>query len=192
MEYLNGIEEHFKTLQENGYVLNDTRFQYLKRYNYLLMQLHDARISLELSERSNKYETKGAIEEVILQQALFRNSVMNYSKCFSASGKGMVSLDKKKVFKNNSHLLAIHEKVMQIRNKFVAHNDNSGIDVANIAVKEDESIFSIKHLYSMATPLNEYKFYQMLFEHCESHLIKIINCHLNSLEESYGKSIVLK
>lgn len=184
------MQKHLEPYIQEGYIFDDQRFNYLKSWVYLLMQLHDAKLSLDLAEKSENYENKGTINEVIMQQSFFRNSIINYAKCFSSSGKGRTSLDKNKVYKAEPELLATHEEIMNIRNKFSAHNDGSGIDDANIAVKEDNKKILIKPLYTVSNPLGEYEKYRKTFEYCESHITTSINHALDRIQESTGKFVL--
>ena len=93
------ISDHVKfnlnSLVNDGYHFNDVRFKYVNQWTYLLMQLTEAKKSLELLKNSEN----GELDSVYLKQALFRSYVISYAKSFSSSGKGRITLNKKEIFK---------------------------------------------------------------------------------------------
>ena len=187
-DYTTGVHEHLSPYIKEGYVVDESRFTQIRAWNFLLIQLHDAKLSLELAKQSEKYEEKGSIPEIVLQQSLFRNSIINYAKCFSSVGKGRISLDKKSVYKGNPELLSTHQEVMNIRNKFSAHNDDAGIDIAHTLTREEGNRFILKHLYSIANPIGDYEQYMRLYEYCETHVIKSLNRALDNISRSPSKN----
>ncbi len=94
-----------------------------------------------------------------MKQALFRSYVISYAKRLSSSGKGRVSLNKKEIFKEQKEKLSTHKEVMDIRNKFVAHNDLSDRHVAVVAVKEEEDVIFFKITYSFALWITDTEYY---------------------------------
>ena len=185
------ISDHVKfnlnSLVNDGYHFNDVRFKYVNQWTYLLMQLTESKKSLELL-KNNKDED---LDSIYLKQALFRSYVISYAKNFSSSGKGRITLDKKEIFKEQKERLATHEEVMDIRNKFVAHNDFSDRDIAVLAVKEEEDVIFIKHTYSVTSGVTdtEYDAYKDLVEFVESSVIRKLNKALDSIQESEGKLV---
>lgn len=189
-DFFDGWEDHLKPLKDEGYILDDPRFTHVQAWSMLLMHLHDALISLKLLEKTSKYEKAGSVEELTLQQAPLRNSVMNYAKCFSQSGAGRKTLDKNSIFKDYPSLLGIHERVILLRNKFFAHSDNSGIDFACLATKEEKDRIHIKQLYTIKIPFDEVSGYTALFSYCGDQIKARIDKALDSAESKAGKPVV--
>lgn len=189
-DFFDGWDDHLKPLKDEGYIFDDPRFLHVQAWSMLLMHVHDALLSLKLLEKTSKYENGGSVEELTLQQALLRNSVMNYAKCFSQSGTGRKTLDKNSIFKDSPSLLDTHERVMLLRNKFFAHSDSSGIDFACLATKEKEDRILIKQLYTIKIPLDEISGYETLYSYCGSQIKTRIDKALDSAESKAGKPVV--
>lgn len=131
------------------------------------------------------------MEQVLVAQSLFRTSIICYGKCYSSAGVGRITLDKNKVFKGEDKLKALHDHMVNIRNSFVAHNDENNFDIAVIAAKETDEAILIKHTYTLATPLNEYNDYRSVLSHCSEYVALGINKYLDRLQKDLGKLIRL-
>ncbi len=188
-DYLKDFEEHLKVLSEEGYDIDDERFKHVKGLSMLLMHAHDAIKSMFLIENCAKYEIEGSSEEHLLQQALFRNAVLNYAKCFSQSGKGRITLDKNDIYKDMSALKDVHDQVMNLRNKFFAHSDDSGLDYVSLATKEEINHIVVKQLYTIVVPLNEFPKYVTLFKFCGDAIAEKIQKSFSSIERRLGKKV---
>ena len=86
-DFFEGTVGHFDFLEKEGYIIDDLRFEKVRGLNTLLMHMHDAKHSLKLISKVADYEPYGSMEEALLQQALLRNGIINYAKCFSESWK---------------------------------------------------------------------------------------------------------
>ncbi len=169
----------------------DLRFAVLNRWSYLMMLAFEAKSFLSLSETTHQVHTKSTMEEVLTQQALFRGFVLSYAKCFSSAGQGRSSLDENEVFRLKPELKPHHRRILDIRHKFAAHNDSSGLDEAVILVEERPEEFIITHMYTIATPLHEYPTYKDLIAALEEYVVGATNKHNDSLEKKYGKKIIV-
>lgn len=187
--YLKDYEEHLQILTQQGYNLDDERFKYVKGLSMLLMHLHDAIKSMLMIRNCNKYEQEGSPEEHLLQQSLFRNAALNYAKCFSQSGKGRITLDKNDVFKDAKPLINIHNQIMEYRNKFFAHSDDSGLDYVSLATKEKPEHILVKQLYTIVVPIDEFPKFITIFKFCGDHVKLKIDKNFESIEKKYGKKV---
>jgi hypothetical protein len=184
------FHQHIQHLESEGYVIDDERFKYVKGLSRLLMYLHDSIKSLMLTKQTAKYEPEDVANEHLLQQSLLRNAILNYAKCFSESGKGHITLDKKQVFKDVAPLLKIHDEIITLRHKFFAHSDESGLDYVAFATKETDDKIITKQLYTIAVPLDKFEMFQTLFMFTGEHVkVKILKSFEN-LEKKYGKKIL--
>lgn len=170
----------------------DKRFGIMDRWTFLMMQVFEAKSFLDLAENTHMVHPKSTMEELLVQQALFRAFLLSYGKCFASSGKGRSSLDQNKVFAEKEELLPVHGRLMQLRHKFAAHNDVSGLDEALIDVEEHEKEFVFSHRFAIANPLNEYGDYRKAVGALEEYVIDGIKGALNALERQLGKRVVLR
>ena len=70
-------------------------------------------------------------------RALWISSVINYTKCFTSSGPGRSRLDKKN-WVDEKFLLA-HEKMLDWRNKFIAHREHRVFEDIKVFIELDLS-----------------------------------------------------
>lgn len=173
----------------SGSTTMDSRFQPLARWSYLMMQIFEARSFLDLAEGTYQLHPKSTLSEILTQQALFRSFLLSYGKCFASSGKGRSSLDANKVFAGKPESFEVHRRIMDLRNKFAAHNDVSGLDEAVIEVEERSDEFLIGHRYSFGIPMNECASYKTALAVVEEKLLVQINKALDSLEARLQKKV---
>jgi hypothetical protein len=184
-----GAREHLAHMEADGYVLADKRFDRLNGWTYLMMMVDEAKRALDLSEKYNKIEGVDTLEQVLLGQALFRQSIISYGKCYASAASGRQTLDRNAVFKGNDALKAKHDRMIEIRNSFGAHNGENDLDTATLASKEVGDTIFIRHIYTLATPFNEFADYHEVLDHCANHLVMAINKYLDRLEKDIGKKL---
>ena len=153
------------------------------------MQIFEGKSFLDLAEKTHIVHTQSSLDEVLTQQALFRAFLLAYGKCFSKSGQGRSSLDASKVFKDEPRSLFVHERVMELRHKFAAHNDISGLDRSVIRVEELEDEFQIIQSYAVANPLHEYDNYREALKIVESYVLAQTGKTIAHLEKKLHKRI---
>lgn len=156
-----------------------------------MMQAFECRTFLDLAENEYQVHPQSSLPELLTQQALFRAFLLAYGKCFTSSGRGRSSLDAKKVFANDTIALAVHERLMDLRHKFAAHNDISGLDEAFIDVEEHPDKFVIAYRYAVANPMNEYGNYRKALGVVEEYVLIQTNRALDSLEVRLQKKIAV-
>jgi hypothetical protein len=183
------VAEHMQPVIEDGFVLNDKRFERLKQWHAVLFQLMSARSYLH--QIMTRERLLGDLSDALTDLSLLAAFVLQYSKCFTSGGTGQARLDEKKVFDADSDALKAHTRILDIRHRFVAHNDNTDLVVSNLAVKELEDRFVVRHLMTYAMPGNEYPDFQAALDVVEQHVIEAMNKNLDSLGERLGKVITL-
>lgn len=183
------LSEHLAAMRAGGYKLDHIEFVHLKSWHGVLFQAYSAEYALS---RLASHEYKhGDLANIHEQQAMFAFFVMEYGKCFASAGHGQVSLDERKVFTGNECAAAAHERILTLRNKFVAHNGGSDLVRHTIAVKEEEDRFIVRHLSTVAFPRNELEQFKIALDVLTQHVYVKMNKHLDSLETKLGKTVRL-
>lgn len=154
------------------------------------MFINDSILSMTLLE-SSKLEELELQQNHVAQQAFLRNAILNYSKCFSSSGKGEITLQKKDVFRDKQKLLSIHNRVIALRNNFFAHNDTTDIDDLTFASKEVGEELVVKAMYEIKLPNNEFLIMLELFQYVGRYIKLSIDNRTKHLEKQIGKKINL-
>jgi len=157
-----------------------------------MMQVFESKKFLDLAETTHAIDQNASLDEVLTQQSLYRSFLLAYGKCFTTSGKGRSSLDARRVFGSNTHMRSVHQRIMELRHRFAAHNDSSGLDHAVIEVEELEREFVITQRYAVANPLHEYADYKKAVQVLEEYAVDQVNKAIASLENKLQKKVRVK
>lgn len=155
----------------------------------MLMHLVSARTNFEWV-RDHPLEL-GEMENSLRQQAFFVAGIMAYCRCYASSGSGIPMLDAKKVYDGSDDGKAVHERLIALRNSIAAHTDASDIVRLTLAVKDEPERLVIRHLWTMAIPVDEIADFLEAVAHTEHFVTVSLNKYLNRLEKDHGKSIAL-
>ncbi|MFA9287557.1 hypothetical protein ACCQ08_22450 [Comamonas sp. SY3] len=183
------LQLHKSSMEKGGYGLNDDRFERLKQWHGVLFQIASA--SHYLSQLKDRGSTPDILKDTYADLSLFSSFILQYSKSYTSSGKGQVVLDAKKVFAAGSNALTAHERILKIRHKYVAHNDNSNLILANLGVKEMNDRFVIKHFLTLAIPLGELDDFKLALDATYAYAVISLNKQLDKLGEKLGKIVLL-
>ena len=195
MDNLQLRKDAIKNLQGTDlktYSIDNEELNILSGWTYITMFLVEAKTSLTLSEKYNQKEKFTEIEDVTLAHGMFKNFVLSYAKCFSSSGKGKISLDSNDIFSSRYDLKQIHEKILTIRNTYVAHNDDNDYDVSVSMTREDENEITLAQTYTIMTPLSDFKSFRETLEFCEEQVILKFNKKIDKIQIRIGKTIKFK
>lgn len=168
---------------------SDPRFERLSSWTRLLVFLHEAEAAIKLAERCNVDRSLSAQEQVLLSHSLLRNSIVTYAKCYASSGSFMVSLDANTVFAGKPELRTIHDKVLEARNRFVAHNDSNEFETVNIGVREVPDRFVVALTYTLQTPISDFGGYASIYNYVGEYVMRKMIKILNKIGEEHGKLI---
>lgn len=185
-----GLSGHIDQLADEGFKINPSPFGKLAAWNRILLQLIASSHSLELLEN---FDTKMKdADNAFLQLALLHSFILQYGKCFTSVGPGLVKLDANTVFKGNEGLRATHERIINLRHNTFAHNDIGDLLRADILVKENETHFLIKHTFTTAIPVDEFPRWRTVHNHVQQYTTARLNRRLDDLQSEVGKPIVLR
>lgn len=180
---------HMATMVAEGFTLDPPGFERLSSWTHMLMHLVNARTNFEWV-RDQPVEL-GELENLLRQQAFFVAGIMAYCRCYASSGSGIPMLDAKKVYEGSDDGKQVHERLIGLRNSIAAHTDASHIVRLTLAVKEEPERLFIRHLWTMAVPVNEIADFLEAVAHTEHFVTISLNKYLNRLEKDRGKTIEL-
>jgi hypothetical protein len=166
--------------------------QALGNWTYIGMFLHEAERSLLLSKDLNDKGKFTEMDQSILSHGMFRNAILSYCKCYGRAANGKVSLDSKAIFEDQSEIKAVHEKMMDIRNSFIAHNGVNEIDIAIIALKESAKELELAQTYTLSTPLSDFDDFLRVIGFVQAWLVVNFNRKLDKIELRLRKKIIFK
>lgn len=170
-----------------GYKLDPPDFERLNLWTHILFQLNFASTVLTslIKDMPEKYDSTNFFDHY----SRFSAVIVSYGRCFVSSGKGMVQLDGKQIFKGERALMRSHEKMMRIRHKVVAHTEQDELVRATIAVKETEKTLFIKHLITPLFPRGDFPRFLITIEFASRSAVAMISKYIKKLEREKGKAI---
>jgi hypothetical protein len=180
---------HMASVVAEGFTLDPPGFERLSSWTHMLMHLVNARTNFEWV-RDHPVEL-GELENSLRQQAFFVAGIMAYCRCYASSGSGIPMLDAKKVYEGSDDGKQVHERLIGLRNSIAAHTDASDIVRLTLAVKEEPERFVIRHLWTMAVPVDEIADFLEAVAHTDHFVTVSLNKYLNRLEKDRGKTIAL-
>ena len=180
---------HMASMIAGGFTLDPPGFERLSSWTHMLMHLVSARTNFEWV-RDHPLEL-GELENSLRQQAFFVAGIMAYCRCYASSGLGISMLDAKKVYEGSDDGKEVHARLIALRNSIAAHTDASDIVRLTLAVKDEAERLVIRHLWTMAVPVDEIADFLEAVAHTEHFVTVSLNKYLNRLEKDHGKSIAL-
>ncbi len=180
---------HMASVVADGFTLNPPGFERLSSWTHMLMHLVSARSNFEWV-RDHPTEL-GDLENSLREQAFFVAGIMAYCRCYASSGSGLPMLDAKKVYEGSDDGKQIHERLIGLRNSVAAHTDASDIVRLTLAVKDEPERLVVRHLWTMAVPVDEVADFLEAVAHTEHFVTVSLNKYLNRLEQDRGKKIEL-
>lgn len=179
---------HMATVVAEGFTLDPSGFERLSSWTHLLMHLVNARTNFEWV-RDHSVEL-GEMENSLRQQAFFVAGIMAYCRCYASSGSGIPMLDAKKVYEGSDGK-QVHDRLIELRNSIAAHTDASDIIRLTLAVKDEPERLVVRHLWTMAVPVDEIADFLEAVAHTEHFVTVSLNKYLDRLEKDHGKAIEL-
>jgi len=181
-------ERHVEPIIAAGFTLDPPGYERLNMWTHLLFQSHFASVEIAtLIGTQVKLFDKGNFHETFSR---FYSAIVTYARCFASSGAGIVSLDAKDVFATRADLRPVHDKMIEIRNKVIAHTEHHELVRVTIAVKEGADRITIKHLITPTMPMNELEKYLETIDYVGTEIVYKINKYLDHLGEKRGKPII--
>lgn len=184
-----GPSSHIDKMALDGYQINPKPFSKLAAWSRIMLQLVASQHSLESLE--NFEQKMMDLGNSLDQLALLHSFILQYGKCFTSVGSGLVKLDAKKVFVGMDQLRATHERIINLRHNTFAHNDVGDLLQSDILVREEDSQIFVKHTFTMAIPRDEFPRWGGLLEHVQQYATDRLNKHLDTLQGELGKPIML-
>lgn len=180
---------HMAPMVAEGFTLDPPGFERLSVWTHMLMHLVNARTNLEWVR--DHPIALGELQNSLRQQAFFVAGIMAYCRCYASSGSGIPMLDAKKVYQASDDGKEVHERLIALRNSIAAHTDTSDIVRLTLAVKDEPKRLVVRHLWTMAVPVDEIADFLEAVAHTEHFVTVSLNKYLNRLEKDHGKSIEL-
>jgi len=184
------LEEHLKSVVEEGFEINPPDFAQLGGWNDILLQTMMAK---HFIKRLRSMDIKlGDVENVFDQAGTFAAFLVTHGKCFNSAGGHKISLDREDVFKDaDVDVASSHARIMDLRNTYAAHNSSSELVVNTIAIKRKENDIVLRRITTRAIPVNEFEIFGKAVAAPELYVVIRMNRILHKIGTKLGKQIML-
>ena len=181
--------KHMAGIVSEGFTLDPPGYEQLSLWTHILMHLVNAQKNFEWALDHPKVSSNS--NNFLQQNAFFISGIMAYGRCYASSGGGIPTLDAKRVYAGSEDGIAIHQRLIDLRNKIAAHTDESDLVRLTLAVKDEPDHITIRHIYTNAIPTDEIPDFLEAVSHTSHFVTVSLNKRLNKLEKNIGKKISL-
>lgn len=182
-------QHHMAAVLDEGFTLDPPGYERLSQWTRVLMQCVSAKAGFE---RLQHLDVRlGDLAEVLEDQAFFVAGIVAYGRCYGQAGPGVPTLDPKQVYKGSAEGLAVHTRLIALRNTVAAHTDRSDLVRLTLAVREEADRIVVRHLSTSALPVDEVPGFLDAVEHTAHFASVALNKHLDHLGSKLGKRIDL-
>jgi hypothetical protein len=154
-----------------------------------MQQVHEAKHYIERTERlahPHLMQTFDGIWDVLLA---FRGAIISYAKCFAKTGSGKIKLEVKEVFVNRPELVDKHRRIMDLRNKYVAHSDDNEMESTAIEPVDTPTELVIRLDYEVSFSFDRMYELRELIKYLDGHVADGLEKHVKRIERQIGKPV---
>jgi hypothetical protein len=168
---------------------NNRVLDQLHRWIPLMQQAHEARHYIRRAEELGHPELFHSVDGMLEFLLHFRGALNSYARCFVSAGRGKTRLKKESVFSATPQLLELHQKIMGLRNTYVAHCDDNEIERTGVTTTDTPSELTIRLEYNFSFPFDRLYELRELIQHLVGYIVDSHREHLASVERRIGKPI---
>ena len=169
-----------------------TALRNLDRWIFLMQQVHEARYYIDRAQQLGHPENFQSLEGILEFLAHFRGALSSYAKCFVRAGPGKVTLNKHSVFDADSTMLALHDRIMELRHKYVAHSDSNEFESANIVEESSSEELVLRLQYRFCFPFDRLYELRDLVGVVERYVVDHHGNHVAAVEREIGKPVRIR
>jgi hypothetical protein len=165
----------------------------LKNFNrwiYLMQQIHEACYYIGRAEELGHPHLLKSYDEILEFLAYFRSALNSYAKCFASAGPGRKRLESSSLFgADDSRLKQQHNRIIELRNKYVAHSDNNEFESANVLEEETASELTLRLQYKFSFPFDRLYELRELIRFIEGYVVDRQKEHIAGIEREVEKPV---
>lgn len=160
-----------------------------KRWVFVMQHIHEATFYVGRAEELGHPHLFVSYDAILDFLGYFRNALNSYAKCFVTAGKGRIRLDSSEVFKYKSDLIAKHQRIIDLRHRYVAHSDaNSFESTEMLEIQREEEL--ILHLqYGISFPFDRLYELRELIRYVELWIVDKQQVLIKKVARETGKPV---
>jgi hypothetical protein len=161
----------------------------LHRWISLMQHVIDAKYYIKRTEELAHPQLMQTFDDIWGVLLAFRGAIIAYAKCFASAGKGKIRLEKATVFAANPELMAQHQRIIDLRNKYVAHSDDNEMERTSIDTSDTPSELVIRLSYEVSFPFDRMYELRELIKHLDQYVADGLGRHVKAIERQIGKPV---
>jgi hypothetical protein len=168
---------------------NKNALKQLHRWISLMQHVIDAKHYIKRTEELAHPHLMRTFDDIWGVLLAFRGAIIAYAKCFASAGKGKIRLEKATVFAAKPGLIAQHQRIIDLRNKYVAHSDDNEMEHTSIEHTDTPSELVIRLNYEVSFPFDRMYELRELIKHLDEYVADGLGRHMKAIERQMGKPV---
>jgi hypothetical protein len=161
----------------------------LHRWIFLMQQVHEAKHYIARTEQLAHPELMQSFDEIWGVLLHFRGARNSYAKCFVSSGSGKTTLNAPTVFFTKPELVESHQRIMELRHKYVAHSDDNELEKTSFESTDTPSELVIRLQYALSFPFDRMYELRGLIQHLDGYVAEGLEKHVAGIARQVGKPV---
>ena len=160
----------------------------IQRWMPLMQQVHEAVYYIGRALHLGHPEQFSTLEGQLEFLLYFRGALSAYSKCFTSTGLGRMSLDGNSIYKARPNLKLQHDQFIVLRNTYTAHSDDNELETVQAIANETDDEIVVYLNYAFTFPFDRLYELRDLIGYLESEIIDRHTRHVQKLNNQVGKA----
>lgn len=161
----------------------------LSRWISLMQQVLEAKHYIERTEKVAHPHLMNSFDSIWGVLLPFRGALISYAKCFAKTGPGKIKLEEKNVFASRPELMEQHRRIIDLRNKYVAHSDENEMESTSIHTTDSPEELVIRLDYRLSFPFDRMYELRELIKHLDSYVAEGLDRHVSGISRNIGKPV---
>jgi hypothetical protein len=159
------------------------------RWIYLMQQVHEATYYIRRAEELGHPHLLQSYEAILEFLAYFRSALNSYARCFVSAGAGRIRLESSSVFVNDKDLMTTHDRIIDLRHKYVSHSDENEFESVTVTEEDCEEELVLHLQYGISFPFDRLYDLRDLIRFVELSIVDRQSSHISAIEREVGKPV---
>jgi hypothetical protein len=165
----------------------------LDRWMYLMHQVLEASYYIRRAEELGHPHLFQSYEAILEFLAHFRSALNAYAKCFVSTGRGRIKLEGRAVYSQDNEALAKHDRLMELRHKYVSHSDSNEFESVKVIQGVETEEMTLRLQYDISFPFDRLYELRESIRLVEEYVVDHQRAHVAAVARELGRPVrVLK
>lgn len=154
-----------------------------------MQQIHEATHYIRRAEELGHPHLWSSYTAFLEFLAHYKSALNSYAKCFISAGPGQIRLDPMPVFQSDPTYLEKHNRLINLRHKYIAHNDENEIESVIVVEEDAPNELLLRLQYVVSFPFDRLYELLELIRLVEVYVVDRQNAHLSAVKREIGKPV---